>query len=283
MLMQICIGKKRVKIQMIFALNRLNQTAQSAFSSVLRMWRTVSFAAIIGSLAFTASSYRGENRNAISRQLVFGTGQNLLWFTVLCALVSTVLIRIVVVTAFSYGLSRYALEMVVRVLVLELIPLTAAVFVALRSTLPDGIELSELRAKGDLELQRQQGTDPIQREALPRVLAGMFLVPMLVAVSCITSLVIAYVTIYGLTPWGFDGYTRVVGQVFKPAISVILVLKTLFLSLAVSVIPMASALDEGTDLSVQGRSKAARELASMVRLFSVALLIELASLMGNYY
>ncbi len=265
---------------MIFTLNRLNQ---SAFASVLRIWRTVSFAAMIGSLAFTLSSYRGENRNAISAQLVFGTGQNLLWFTVLCALVSTVLIRIVVVTAFSYGLSRYALEMVVRVLVLELIPLTAAVFVALRSTLPDGIELSELRAKGELDNLRQQGVDPIQREALPRVLAGMFLVPMLVAVSCITSLVIAYVTIYGLTPWGFDGYTRVVGQVFKPAISVILVLKTVFLSLAVSVIPMASALDEGTDLSVQGRSKAARELASMVRLFSVALLIELASLMGNYY
>ena len=43
------------------------------------------------------------------------------WFTLLAALVSLVLIRIVVVTAVSYGLSRYALEMVVRVLVLELI------------------------------------------------------------------------------------------------------------------------------------------------------------------
>ena len=36
-------------------------------------------------------------------------------------------------------------------------------------------------------------------------------------------------------------------------------------------------------MSMQSRSKAARELASMVRLFSVILLIEVASLMGNYY
>src|SRR6218665_3663179 len=44
-------------------------------------------------------------------------------FTVLAALISLVLTRIVVVTALSYGLSRYALEMLIRVLVLELIPL----------------------------------------------------------------------------------------------------------------------------------------------------------------
>jgi phospholipid/cholesterol/gamma-HCH transport system permease protein len=111
----------------------------------------------------------------------------------------------------------------------------------------------------------------------------MFLVPMLVAVSCITSLVIAYVTIFGFSPWGFDGYTRVVGQVFNPAISIILLLKTLLFSLAVSVIPIASALYDGVDMTLQGRSKAARELASMVRLFSVILLIEVASLIGNYY
>jgi phospholipid/cholesterol/gamma-HCH transport system permease protein len=265
---------------MISTLNRFNRFA---FRSVTRMWRTVSFAALIGSFALSVSSYRGENRIAIARQLVMGTGQNLLWFTVLCALVSTVLIRIVVVTAISYGLSRYALEMVVRVLVLELIPLTAAVFVALRCTLPDGVELSELRARGELERLRGQGVDPIQREALPRVLAGMFLVPMLVAVSCITSLVIAYITIFGFSPWGFDGYTRVVGQVFNPAISIILLLKTLLFSLAVSVIPIASALYDGVDTTLHGRSKAARELASMVRLFSVILLIEVASLIGNYY
>ena len=134
------------------------------------------------------------------------------------------------------------------------------------------------------------GIDPVQREALPRVMAGIFSVLMLVAVSCVTSLVLAYWTIYGFSPWGFTGYTRLVGQVFSPEVSIILVFKTLAFSLAVSVIPMASALYDtarsGSGPSaapLQGRAKAARELASMVRLFSVILFIEIFSLMVNYY
>ena len=50
-----------------------------------------------------------------------------------------------IVTALSYGLTQYALEMVVRVLVLELIPLTAALFAALRCTIPNGVEIAALR------------------------------------------------------------------------------------------------------------------------------------------
>lgn len=252
----------------------------------VRAWRTIHFAALILTLALSPASYRGDNRVPMAKQIVAGTGQNLLWFTVLCALVSLVLIRIVVVTALSYGLSKFALEMVVRVLVLELIPLTAAVFVALRCTLPDGMELAEMRMHGDLDKLQRLGIDPIQREALPRVMAGIFSVLLLVAVSCVTSLVLAYLAIYGFSPWGFAGYTRVVGQVFSPAVSIILTFKTLFFSLAVSLIPMASSLYETAQTSLvpqHGRSKAALELSGMVRLFSVILLIEVASLLVNYY
>jgi phospholipid/cholesterol/gamma-HCH transport system permease protein len=77
----------------------------------------------------------------LSRHIYINTAPILLWFTVLCALVTVVLTRIVLVTALSYGLSQYALQVVIRVLVLELIPLTAALFVALRCTIPDGAEL----------------------------------------------------------------------------------------------------------------------------------------------
>ena len=264
-------------------LHTLRNLCTVTLAGLARAQRTTALAAIILSQALSPGSYQGDNRVAIERQLVTGTGQNVLWFSVLCALISIVLIRIVVVTAVSYGLSRFALEMVVRVLVLELIPLTAAIFVALRCTLPDGVELAELRARGELNALAEHGIDPIRREALPRVLAGIFLVWMLVSVSCIISLLLAYFTIYGFTPWAFSGYTRVVGQVFSPAVSVILVLKTLFFSVAVSLIPMAAALYDNVAAPLHSRSKAARELASMVRLFAVILLIEVASIVGNYY
>ena len=262
------------------SLKRLNQLTRQWLA---RAWRTIHFAALILSLAIFPSTYTRDNRAAIARQIVGGMWPNLLWFTVLCALVSLVLIRIVVVTALSYGLSKFALEMVVRVLVLELIPLTAAAFVALRCTLPNGVELAEMRARGDLEALQRQGIDAVQREALPRVLAGVFSVLTLAAVCCLTSLLLAYLSIYGFTPWGIAGYNRVVGQVFSPAVTMIFVLKTAFFSLAVSLIPMASALYDSANISLHSRSKAASELASMVRLFSVILVIEVASLIGNYY
>lgn len=256
---------------------------QFVWRFVLRIWHTIVFTAEAGAYAFTRSTYRGDNRVAIARQIVADSTQNILWFTVLCMLLSTVLVRIVVVTAISYGLSRYALEMVVRVLVLELIPLTAAIFVALRSTLPDGVELVEQRARGHWKRMREAGIDPIQREALPRLIAGLVMVPMLVAISCVVALLIAYISIYGFTPWGFAGYTRVVGQIFSPTVCIVLMLKTFFFSLAVSITPISAAFSDDADLTQRDRTKAARELAAMVRLFTVILIIELVSLIGNYY
>ena len=93
-------------------------------------WRLAQFAVLMLSVALTPATYGRANRPVLARHLVADTVPNLAWFGVLSALVSLVLIRIVVVTSLSYGLSRFALEMVVRVLVLELIPLTAAAFVA---------------------------------------------------------------------------------------------------------------------------------------------------------
>jgi phospholipid/cholesterol/gamma-HCH transport system permease protein len=63
----------------------------------------------------------------------------------------------------------------------------------------------------------------------------------------------------------------VVGQVFNPAVSLILVLKIAFFSFAVGLIPMATS------------SRISQGLGDMVRVFGVMLLIEIASLMGNYY
>ncbi|TFW16383.1 MlaE family ABC transporter permease [Duganella callida] len=236
-------------------------------------WRLLQFAVVMFTLALMPSTYSRDKRALLARHLVADTAPNLAWYGVLSALVSLVLIRIVVVTSLSYGLSRFALEMVVRVLVLELIPLTAAAFVALRTTLPAGLEYAQRRADGDVTL------DELHREFFPRVAAGLFAVWMLAAVSCVLTLVLAYWSLYGFTPWALAGYTRVVGQVFNPAVSLILVLKIMFFSFAVGLIPMASSFYFGASY----RSKVTHGLSDMVRLFAVMLLIEIASLMGNYY
>ena len=242
-------------------------------------WRIVHLGAQLLVLALSPSSYTRANRVAMASHVVVGTAPMLLWFTLLSSLISLVIIRIVLVTAASYGLSQYALQMVVRVLVLELIPLTAAVFVALRVGLPDGRELARMRLRGELDRLRSRGLDPLAHEVLPRVLAGAFAVLMLAAVAGVVTLILAYLTVHGFTLGGFERYTRTVGQVFSPAVTLIFTIKTFLLALAVSLIPVASAIYDAPG----ARSRSGAELRALIRLFLVMLLIEAASLVGNYY
>ena len=257
----------------------LQGSRQALVRWVLQWWRIVHLGAVILVLALSPSSYGRDRWPFLARQLYLATAPVLLWFTVLSSLLGLVLIRIVVVTAQSYGLSQYAVDMVVRVLVLELIPLGAALFVALRITIPQGTELLALRERGAVDRLQAQGRDPMHWLVLPRALSGMFSVLMLAAVSCLVALVLAYVNIYGLTPWALAAYTRVVGQVFTPVVTMIFAFKTLFFALTVALIPIASGLHDPSQAEARARS----ELQSLARMFLALLLIELVSLMGNYY
>jgi len=242
-------------------------------------WRIIHFGAQLLVLTLSPSSYVRENRGMMTRHLYLDTAPMLPWFTVLSALISLVIIRIVIVTSISYGLSQYALEMVVRVLVLELIPLAAAVFAAFRCTIPNAADLVAMRARGDFDRLRESGTEPLGREVLPRVAAGVFATLMLVAVSCVLTLLLAYVSVYGFIGGGFASYTRTVGRVFEPVVALIFALKAFFLSVAVAVLPIASVLYDGPRL----RTRITAEVQGLLRVFSVILLIEAASLVGNYY
>jgi phospholipid/cholesterol/gamma-HCH transport system permease protein len=242
-------------------------------------WHVVRVGALILVLALSPSTYDRANRAAVARHVVLGTAPILPWFALLSALVSVVLIRIVIVTSVSYGLSQYALEMMVRVLVLELIPLTAALFVALRNTVPSGAELIRMHARGEFEALQAAGIDPLRHELLPRVVAGVFAVLMLAVVNCLIAMALAYLAVYGFTFSAFAGFTRTLGHIFNPAVSLIFALKTLFFSLAVALIPVAAFLRGPR----RAGARTSPELESLVRLFAAILLIEVVSLMSNYY
>ena len=66
-------------------------------------------------------------------------------------------------------------------------------------------------------------------------------------------------------------------------VAMILVLKIVFFSLAVGIIPLASSYYDAAANPFAARLRSTHGLADMVRMFSVVLLIEAASLMGNYY
>jgi phospholipid/cholesterol/gamma-HCH transport system permease protein len=242
-------------------------------------WYTVHLGAVALVMAFSPSTYTRANRLAASRYIYAGTWQVLPWFTVLTALISLVVIRIVLVTARSYGLSHYALEMVVRVLVLELIPLSAAMFAALRASMAfDAAAVGLARAGVPLPAANVQTLRLLRRDLVPQVLANAFSVLSLAMVSSTIVLVLAYLNVYGLSPWGLADYTRTVGRVFEPIVTVGFVLKTVLFGLAVAVIPTAAILD----LQRYPRRLLSTVQPGALRLLFVLLLIEAASLAVKY-
>jgi phospholipid/cholesterol/gamma-HCH transport system permease protein len=121
--------------------------------------------------------------------------------------------------------------------------------------------------------------DFLQREVLPRVASGVFCVLMLAAVSSTLALLLAYVHVYGFTTEGFAPYTRQVGRVFNAPVTVIFTVKTLLLAFAVALTPIAGVLYD----QVRSRARDGEALQALVRVFLLMLLIEAASLLGNYY
>ena len=254
-----------------------------------RLWRTVQrwalawgrifyLGAVVLVLGLSPSSYGPVSRRTLARHIYLDTAPVLIGFTALAALLCVVVTRIVVVAAMSYGLSRYAMEMLIRVLVLELIPLTATLFVAMRCTIPSGAQLGMLRQSGHFAALRRAGADPVRVGLLPPLVAGVIASITLAAPSCVVALVMVYLSVYGSNLAGLPVYTRTFGQVFSPAVTLVFTLKTLFSSLAVALIPMTAGMYD-TGHGVQPDS----QLGGLARMFAVLLLIEIGSLLGNYY
>lgn len=242
-------------------------------------WLALHFGSQMLVVMLSPSSYRRSQRRVLYRQLYAATAPFLPAFALLSALLSLVIIRIVVATAASYGLSQYALGVLVRSLVIELLPLLVALYVALRYSMPGGEEVATLRAQGKLMAMWRAGGDPARDELLPRVVASVFAVGLLAAVSCVLALVLTYLTVYGFTAWGFETYTRSVGQVFSPDVTLIFLLKAYFFSLAVAILPIAPLARHRDGPNAQRLDN----IAQLGRVFAVLLLIEIVSLVGNYY
>ena len=225
-------------------------------------------------LACSPSTYTPAHRHATARQIYLGAWQVLPWFTALATLLSLAIIRIVLVTASSYGLSKFALEMVVRVLVLELIPLAAALFVALRAGMRFSVSSLDLLAADRSETARWR----LRRELVAEVSGNAVAVLTLAMASSIIVLVLAYLNVYGLSPWGLGDYTRTVGRVFEPDVTIGFALKTVLFGFAVAVIPAAALVE----IQRFGRRNLSTMQPGAVRLLFVLFVIEAASLAVKY-
>jgi phospholipid/cholesterol/gamma-HCH transport system permease protein len=150
--------------------------------------------------------------------------------------------------------------------------------VALRSGAATVTEVALMRMSGELDELGAAHIDPYERESVPRIAASAIAVFTLTIVSSSVVMVIAYLVMYGVSPWGFAEYSRTVALVFSPAALAGFMFKGFVFGAVVALIPIAAGLDATRDPD----SVPVAVMDGMVRLFVALALIELIALAVKY-
>lgn len=223
-----------------------------------RQGRLAGFSALTVVAALSPACYDRRTGRGLACMLCLGAWQMLPGYLLASILISTVLTRIVAVTAASYGLSHLALEAIVRVLVLELIPLAAALFVALRVA---PVTMQRLgRPAGD--------PPPAYRDLIPYAVGSASAVIVLAVLGGISALAVAYLVVHGISQWALSDYARLIGLVFDPTMAAVFSIKLMLFAMVVGIGPTTVALDAGP------LDPVARQMRVMARLLVMLMVIE---------
>jgi len=247
------------------------ESAGERFLRWLDGWRRVFwFAGQTLATALSPACWDMRMRDLVARQIYFTAWQILPGFILITGLASFAVIRLVAENASTYGVAAYALSISVNLLVLELIPLFVALFVALRSGSAINTEVVLMHIGGALDDPPDAPGDAARRELVPRVVASAFSVLALTVLGGSISLALTYFALFGFSPWGFYDFTRSMGHIFDPVIVIGMGLKSLFFGLAVAVIPITASLESPRELKLAPIAV----LNGMVRLFLTVALIQ---------
>jgi len=228
--------------------------------------------------ALSPSSYTPQTRALALRQIYFTAWQVLAGYLLFAAALSILVVHITVSATFEFGLSGYAVELVLRAMVLEILPLLTAFFVALRSGSAIGTEIALMRISGELDPAHAADAGPMQREFVPRVIASGIAVASLTVLGCTAAVAVAYTAIYGFSPWGLEEYLQVIAHVFTLEALAGFLLKCTLFGFVVAVIPIAA----GVSATRDAKSAPLAVMGAMVRLFFALGVIEIAALAVAY-
>ena len=245
-----------------------------------RSWRRLlRFAGLATVAALSPSAYGPRAREVAVRQIYLTAWRILPGYLIAAAALCLLIIEVVVVSARQYGVAQYSLEMVLRVLVLELVPLTTALFVALRSGAAIGAEVALLSVRGELDDAAEAGASSLHAELVPRIAGAAMSVLSLTTLGCVIAVWLSYVVFYGFTSAGVPEFTRIVANVFDGVELIVFALKCMLFGIAVATIPAAAGLEAEPGVI---KSLPAVVLGGLVKLFFVIVTVEVASLMVKY-
>lgn len=229
-------------------------------------------------LLLERATWNRATYDVVIKQVYFTSVQILPVFLGYVWVISWLIISIILSTARDFGLTEFASEMTIRVLVLELLPFLTALFIALRSGSAMNTEVALMRVNNELDALAHCKVPPMQFEFLPRLIGGVVSVTALACLAGLFALLLAYLAMYGLAAAGFDPFTRTLAKIFDFKIMAGLLVKCGLFGLAVTLIPITAGLETPKKLFMVPVSV----LRGMMRVFFVIVLIEVVSLALKY-
>lgn len=246
-------------------------------------WWTTSYGILLFltdvlSTALRPSTWNRATLDTIIKQIYFTAVQILHVYLIYVLAISWVIITITLSTARNVGLFDAATEMIIRVLVLELLPFITALLIALRSGSAINTEVALMKVGNELDALSHCKVAPMQFEFLPRIVGGIASVLGLTILGGVLTLVLAYLSIYGLNTLGLTPFTTTIASVFSLALLLGLAVKCVFFGLAITALPIIAGLETPKKTFMIPVSV----LHGMMRVFLALVLIEVLSLALKY-
>jgi phospholipid/cholesterol/gamma-HCH transport system permease protein len=263
-------------------MNSLAASIESLGTKVVG-WFTVgygifAFLAKAGLLLLDRTTWNRATFDVVVKQIYFTAVQILHVFLGYALVISWLIITIILSTARDFGLTAFANEMTIRVLVLELLPFLTALFIALRSGSAINTEVALMQVNNELDALAHCKVPPMQFEFLPRLIGGVISVITLAGLAGLLSLLLSYLSIYGINMAGFEPFTQTIAKVFNFTIVAGLIVKCALFGLAVTLIPVTAGLETPKKLFMVPVSV----LRGMMRVFFAIVAIEVVSLALKY-
>jgi phospholipid/cholesterol/gamma-HCH transport system permease protein len=263
---------------MEFLLNFVERTGAKAIGWWKASYGVLSFLAEVLSTVSRPATWNRATLETIIKQIYFTAVQILHVYLIYVLGISWVIINITLSTARDVGLFDTATEMIIRVLLLELLPFLTALLIALRSGSAINTEVALMKVNNELDALSHCKVEPMQFEFLPRIAGGVASVIGLTVLGSILTLILAYLSIYGLSVTGVSAFSTTIASVFSINILLGLAVKCAFFGLAVTTLPMAAGLETPKKLFMVPVSV----LRGMMRVFLALVLIEVVSLALKY-
>lgn len=219
-----------------------------ALWSVLRGWgRLLATSAMLLVLLASRTAWQTHKRGELAQEVVRAAWSLLPRFTVGVLLSALLILPLLRSALLPLGLGPLGSEILVRFFLAQILPWACAFALLLEYVLPQCAMLCRRARRSKYQGESTGPSHPIRfMAAQPILLASLLGMGLLFIGNALLLLAVDYGVSHGFHPWALGDHAALIGNIFTPTFSLILVLKMLLFSSCAVVLPLAVYVAEFT-------------------------------------